>query len=89
MDMISWKLMISQAMAQFLGISGQSIAVDILHVGSIDSDSSGAWIRVPESDLSTVWSGLSGAQSVVDGIDVSIRVVRASRYLQGLESRHW
>lgn len=88
MDLISWKLVVTKAMGQFLGITGQSLPVDILHIdngGSKQSIGPGAWIRVPETELSTIWSGLSGARGVVDGHDISIRVVRASRYLQGLE----
>lgn len=44
------------------------------------------WIRVPESDLTTVWTALSGFSTSLDTgnygvIDAGIRVVRASRYL--------
>lgn len=44
------------------------------------------WIRVPESDLITAWTALSGFYSSLDTgnygvIDAGIRVVRASRYL--------
>lgn len=44
------------------------------------------WIRVPESDLTTVWTALSGFYTSLDTgnygvIDAGIRVVRASRYL--------
>jgi ribonuclease P/MRP protein subunit POP8 len=89
MDLITWKLVVSKAMSQFLGITGQSIPLDILHVDNSVTqhsyDTPAAWIRVPETELSAVWSGLSGARGVVNDQDVSIRVVRASRYLQGLE----
>lgn len=44
------------------------------------------WIRVPEPDLTTVWTALSGFSTSLDTgnygvIDAGIRVVRASRYL--------
>lgn len=44
------------------------------------------WIRVPEPDLTTVWTALSGFSTQLDTgnygtIDAGIRVVRASRYL--------
>lgn len=47
------------------------------------------WIRVPESDLTTVWTALSGFSTSLDTgnygvIDVGIRVVRASRYLMSI-----
>lgn len=44
------------------------------------------WIRVPEPDLTTVWTALSGFEAMLDTgnygvIAAGIRVVRASRYL--------
>lgn len=45
-----------------------------------------AWIRVPESELTNAWTGLSGFATTVDTgnygtISVGIRVIRASRYM--------
>lgn len=47
------------------------------------------WIRVPESDLTTVWTALSGFTTSLDTgnygvIDAGIRVVRATRSLMSI-----
>lgn len=153
MDLICWKILLTKAMAQFMGTMGESIPTDIIHIlnpasttsssasssntatatprrrrhsynnqqnsrnspnhntirnrsnshcpaGNSDSQQSNkhnnkqqhqverpqVWIRVPESDLTTVWTALSGFYSSLDTgnygvIDAGIRVVRASRYL--------
>lgn len=47
------------------------------------------WIRVPETELSNVWAGLSGFTTVLDTgnygeVEVGIRVLRASRYMMAV-----
>lgn len=72
-------------MGKFLGITGESIPVDIL---KIYNEASQCWIRVPESDLTSTWTALSGATCSVNisgtAMVVGLRVIRASRHLMGI-----
>uniref|UniRef100_A0A060T7B8 ARAD1B22396p n=1 Tax=Blastobotrys adeninivorans TaxID=409370 RepID=A0A060T7B8_BLAAD len=93
-DLITWKLLINRTMSQFLGVTGESIPVDILK--TVDDDTAQAWIRVPEPDLTAVWTALSGATCPANlsqgPKEVSIRVVRATRHLMGIagpQRGHW
>lgn len=81
--------MISKALTRFGGVQGVATPLDILHVISEPEKGQQCWVRVPEQSLTQVWSALSGATSTIMGsnndvIEVSIRVVRASRYLVGV-----
>ncbi|KAA8897817.1 hypothetical protein TRICI_006651 [Trichomonascus ciferrii] len=85
MDMITWRMVINKAMGKFLGIAGQGIPVDILKIFNSDAQ---CWIRIPEPDLTSVWTALSGASCSVNITaatqTVGIRVIRASRHLMGV-----
>ncbi|CAN6652536.1 ribonucleases P/MRP protein subunit Pop8p [Trichomonascus vanleenenianus] len=87
-DQITWKMILEKAMKRFLGLAGYTIPIDIIH--GVDSK---VWLRVPVSDLDAIWSGLSGfgTTTALDdtAVDVSIRIVRASRSIMGMvgESR--
>lgn len=77
LDLIQVRSYCSAALKQFLGVSGQAIPIDILHL-----DGPGCWLRVPRDDLNKFCAAITAWQGTYEGgTHTTLRIKGCSDYL--------
>lgn len=82
-DILTWRTALSNALTQFLGVTGSAIQIDILH---LDGDE--AWLRLPRTQAKRFRAAVSGyLGDAADRRRVGFRTVGFSDFLMGLVGR--
>ncbi|EPS42281.1 hypothetical protein H072_3745 [Dactylellina haptotyla CBS 200.50] len=79
-DLLTWKTHLSEALNQFLGVSGMAIPVDFLH----SADGAEVYIRIPREDSPRFMAGITGWGKEVEGRTVGFRVLGSTEFSMGL-----
>lgn len=82
-DILTWRTTLSHALAQFLGVVGTAIHLDLLH-----AEHDRLWLRLPRSDAARFAAAVSGyvGQSET-GRTVGFKVLGSANFLMGLVSK--
>lgn len=85
LDLLTWKLLVSRALHQYYGVSGEAIPVDLLKMSTAGGHRD-MYIRVPGSDLRRVRAALTAVNSMIESsthgtVSAGLSIVRSSPYL--------
>lgn len=84
LDLLTWKLLVSRALHQYYGVSGEAISIDLLKMVHREM-----FIRVPGPDLSRVQAALTAVNCMIETsshgtISAGLSIVKASPFLVSL-----